>query len=312
MRAPEATRTALARTVMLGDRPPAATLGLALELARANGVGLELARYLPDGPALREAPARGARVRRRIEEASALLGAEGIEHIVFKCERHYRYYASNVVVIVRPADRPRALHALYTAGYRGNVMFKEPDKVMLSLPGDPTSVHLHVGVTWNGVPYFDDDALWRRSTADPLLPGRFRLDGDDELAVNLAHNLFENYEVSLGDALYFRRALGTAPGPTGLDLHARPNGWLGGLGAALEHARSLAEAWASAEQTGLVAPRLVDFPYRLPRATLARAYGERINANLRAGHLRRAAREVYAYPTFYALWWRHDLLGRRV
>jgi hypothetical protein len=312
MKAPEATRTALARTVMLGHWPSDAAPDLALRLARANGVGLEFARHLPDGPIRQEEEARGARFRTRVLEASALLGAARIEHIIFKCDRHYVYYDSNVDVIVRPGDWPHARRALQVAGYRGNVMFKEPDKVMFSRPGDPTSVHLHAGVTWNGVPYFDDDALWRRSVRDPLLPERRRLDGQDELAVNLAHNLFENYEVSLGDALYFRRALAAAPALDDLEIHARCNGWLGGLGAALAHAHSLAEDWATSERTGHVTPRLANFPYRLPRSTLAQAYSERITANVRARHLRRAAREAYAYPTFYALWWRHDLFGRRV
>jgi hypothetical protein len=302
---------ALARAVMLGDPPDDAVQAAALSVARENGLGLELATHLADGPARRGEELRERQFLGAQAEASSLLGGSGVEHILFKVDRLYRYYDSNVDVIVRVRDWPEATALLERQGYVGSVMFKEPDKVMFSRPDDAVSLHLHPGVTWNGVPYFDDDALWSQSEPDPTVARRRRLRFEDELAVNLAHDLFENYEVSLGDALYFRRAFERDVALAELEPLAKGNGWVHGLRAAFGYVRAIADGWAGAEKNEIVPPGLLEFPYRIPRAILARAFGERITAGVRDGRIRRAARELYAYPAFYALARRHDLIGGR-
>ena len=107
-----------------------------------------------------EETARSQAFRRAMQETSSLLAAHHVPHIYIKFRKLYQYYDSNVDVIVARKQWQAAIAALESEGYAGHVMFKEPDKIMFSCRGARVSVHLHPGVTWNGVPYFSEDELW--------------------------------------------------------------------------------------------------------------------------------------------------------
>ncbi len=186
-------------------------------------------------------------------------------------------------------------------------MFKEPDKIMFSRAGSPVSVHLHPGVTWNGVSYFGEDELW--SHACPSAEGAWlEMTGEYDYLINLAHNVFENYEISLGDMLYFRRFLQK----NSLEVHrleavAAANGWRLGFRQMQAQVNALDKAWDEAIRTGAIPASLLTYPYRISGPALARAFCERIARNVGQRNFRPALREAYAYPAFYALKRRHDL-----
>lgn len=303
-------REVVARTVMCAgatQRCPGLPSALEIKIARKNALGLEFIAHYPDATALLEQEQqRSDAFRRVMRETSQLLQDHGFEHICIKFRKLYRYYDSNVDVVVDPRQWRQSVELLQHQGYTPHVMFKEPDKIMFDKP-EAVSVHLHPGVTWNGVPYFDQPSLWRRSTRSADGPW-LELAPEDDVLVNLAHNLFENYEVSLGDALYFKRLMETyAFDPEDLERIAAANGWRYGFQQAYRQMRTLVSAWTHVEPTGALPANLLDYPYQIQMPVLARTFSQRIASNLSGLRLRTALREVYAYPAFYALKRRHDL-----
>jgi hypothetical protein len=298
----------IARAVMFQQRDPAgAPSDRTLKIARKNSLGLELMQYYPEASDLMaQEQERFAAYEQALAETSSLLERYGIPHIYIKFRKHYHYYDSNVDVVVRPSGWQGAIAALEREGYVGNVMFKEPDKIMFSRPDRKVSVHLHPGVTWNGVPYFGEQALWENSRPSADYPAR-EMDDTYDFLINLAHNVFENYEVSLGDVLYFQRHLQACQlDVTEMEQIAAANGWQYGFQKAYAQALALTQAWehASHEQ---IPQSLLAYPYRISAPVLARAYSERIASNLAGRRFGPALREIYAYPSFYALKRRHDL-----
>lgn len=303
-------REVVARTVMCtptGRHCPGQPSPMAIKIARKNALGLEFAAHYPDAAAqLEQEQQRQDAFHRVMHETSRLLLDHGIEHICIKFRKLYRYYDSNVDVVVDPRQWAQSVELIQGQGYTPHVMFKEPDKIMFDKPAS-VSVHLHPGVTWNGVPYFDQQSLWRRSTRSADRPW-LELAPEDDFLVNLAHNLFENYEVSLGDVLYFKRFIEAHTFDLGaLEQIAAANGWRYGFRQAYRQIHTLVRAWTHAQHTGTISAELLRYPYQIQMPVLARTFGQRIASNLGGLRLRTALREVYAYPAFYALKRRHDL-----
>jgi hypothetical protein len=67
------------------------------------------------------------------------------------------------------------------------------------------------------------------------------------------------------------------------------------------------KAWEEAKQSGKIPSRLLAYPYPIAVPVLAGAFSERIASNLSGRRFGAALREVYAYPSFYALKRRHEL-----
>lgn len=308
---PPAPHAVVARAVMLcgpADRLPGEPSAAETKLARKNSLGLEFALRYPEAAGLiADEKARQSAFDLVMAETSEMLANGGIPHIYIKFRKLYQYYDSNVDVVVRGRDWQRAVSMLELAGYRGHVMFKEPDKIMFSRPGSKVSVHLHPGVTWNGVPYFEEGDLWANTF--PSRSGAWlEMNDDYDYLINIAHNVFENYEVSLGDILYFREFLRRgAPDARELERIAAVNGWRQGFRWLDSQVRGLVNAWDAAERTNQVPPALLAYPYRISAPALASAFVERIARNVRWRRIRPALREAYAYPAFYALKLRHDL-----
>jgi putative nucleotidyltransferase-like protein len=279
-----------------------------MTIARKNSVGLEYADHFPTAAAILAVENdRLTGFLDALEETSESFQAAKIPHILIKHRRRYRYYDSNVDVVVSHDDWNRAIELLHSRGYAGNVMFKEPDKIMFDHPAKRISVHLHPGVTWNGVPYISTEFLW--SNAQPQGNGfRRELSDEFEFLVSVGHLLFENYEITLGDLLSFSRDLQTGT----IDIArlsgiARANRWEWGFRQVFEQVTTLVENWNTTTDAAAVPGHLLSFPYQIPPAVLARTYSRRIVSNAHDGHWRRALREIYAYPAFYALKRRHDL-----
>jgi hypothetical protein len=283
-----------------------------MTIARKNGVGFEYASQFPNAASiLAEEQERLTAFLDALEETASALQAEEIPHIWIKHRRSYRFYDSNVDVVVAPGDWNRTVKLLQEQDYTGHVMFKEPDKIMFDHPAKRVSVHLHPGVSWNGVPYISSTWLWSNSQPQG---NEFRREMSDEIEVliGVGHALFENYEISLGDLVSFGRVLQErSVNSKKLASVAAANGWGWGFEQVFAQASSLAEVWTNASDNANVPNHFFDYPYRIPPQVLARAYARRIFSNIRTGRLRNALREVYTYPTFYALKRRHDLPGLR-
>lgn len=301
-------RVALVVFGMLVPNPLESPTQLEMSFARKNSVGFEYADHFPNALAiLADENDRFADFLNALEETSESFQAAKIPHIMIKHRRRYRYYDSNVDVVVSHNDWNRATDLLHSRGYSGNVMFKEPDKMMFDHPDKRTSVHLHPGVTWNGVPYVSTECLWSNSHPQG---NRFRRELSDEFEflVSVGHVLFENYEITLGDLLSFSRDLQTSNmNVARLSGIARASHWEWGFEQVFEQMATLMDHWNITTDVAAVPDDLLGYPYQIPPAVLARTYSRRIVSNARGGYWRRALREVYAYPAFYALKRRHDL-----
>ena len=303
----------VARTVMCGFgseiRSTTQPNDLEMKVARKNSVGLEFITHYPVATEfLKQERERYDAFTGLMQEISALLGSNQIEHMFIKFRKLYQYYDSNIDVIVNNRQWDQTIALLRSEGFSGHVMFKEPDKIMFSKPDLPVSVHLHPGVTWNGVPYFDHQSLWRHSTRSTDGPW-LELDKEYDFLVNLAHNVFENYDVILGDVLYFKRFMESYSfDPFELERIASENGWRYGFQQAYAQIRLLVESWADVGRSGNVPTHLLAYPYRISMIVLVRAFGQRIMNNIAGKRFHTALREVYAYPAFYALKRRHDFL----
>jgi hypothetical protein len=301
----------IARKVMLNEKEPVSSAQPGerdRKIARNNSVGLEWILHYPNAPEL-QLPERERhdRFQTALKETSDLFQKNAIPHIYIKFRKHYHYYDSNVDLLVRSGQWRHAIGVLEEDGYSGHVMFKEPDKIMFSKPDKTVSVHLHPGVTWNGVRYFDEDDLWEKSRPSADYPAREMNESYDFL-INLAHNVFENYELSLGDMLYFQRHLQRySLDFTEMEEVAASNGWRYGYQRLLAQVRGLINAWEEAKQSGKIPSSLLAYPYPIAMPVLAGAFSERIASNVSGRRFRAALREVYAYPSFYALKRRHEL-----
>jgi len=279
-----------------------------IKIARKNHLGLEFISHYPEAATFQtQEREKYNAFQLALQETSALFEMHGIPHIYIKFRKHYLYYDSNVDVIVRKDQWAHTISILKENGYSGHVMFKEPDKIMFSKPGIPVSIHLHPGVTWNGVPYFSSDNLWRNSDPSSNFTAR-EMTFEYDFLINIAHNLFENYDISLGDTLYFKRMLQLhSYDAERLEHVAAENGWLYGFQQVFGLVTELVETWEAAEQSSHIPEKLLIYPYRISKAVLVYAYSQRIAWNIAESRFGPALREIYAYPSFYALKRRHDL-----
>jgi hypothetical protein len=279
-----------------------------MQIARKNHVGLEFISHYPAAVSQQTSEQEKYRAfQSAMEDTSMLLDRHGIAHIYIKFRKQYLYYDSNVDVIVGKEQWAQTCALLKEKGYSGHVMFKEPDKIMFSKPEAPVSIHLHPGVTWNGVQYFSIEELWENSLPSSDFAAREMTPPYDFL-INIAHNLFENYDLSLGDVLYFKRMVerhSIAAGP--LEQAAIQNGWGYGFRQVFGQALRLVKEWEAAEQADQIPRTLLAYPYRITPLVLAQAYWQRFTSNVMRKDFRSALREMYAYPSFYALQRRHDL-----
>jgi len=302
----------VARMVMFGmptEEIPGSPGTQELKIARKNNLGLEFVIHFSGAPELaKQEMQRLEDFQNTMQNMTALFACHHIEHIWIKFRKLYLYYDSNVDVIVPQNQWGVAIQLLQNEGYHGHIMFKEPDKLMFSKSGSKVSIHLHPGVTWNGVPYFSAQELWQNSQLSSLYPGGRELTDQYDFLVNLAHNVFENYEISLGDALYFKRFLRSRNVDYGeLEKIASKNGWRYGFRKIYAQVLTLVKNWEVAERTQSIPENLLAYPYRIPAPILGKAFCERIASNLTEKHYRAALREIYAYPAFYALNRRHAL-----
>jgi thymidylate kinase len=164
----------------------------------------------------------------------------GIPAMLFKSTGvfpSFHYLSSNIDVIVPDGRSVDARRRLVDLGYVELLNVEEPKKCLFRrFPGDGTTFafHLHEVVGW-GVPFVDNEALWRNARPadddpDIVVPGPM-----EALLATLAHWFYEDKELSLGNLIgtaYAVRRL-DRPLTEGAEAAAR-FGWEEGYWAALD------------------------------------------------------------------------------
>jgi len=239
---------------------------------------------------------------RTIRELALQLRDLGVPPIFIKCVREYRYSDANVDVLVPSPQWQAVIGRLCRTHWRrpSRADWLEQqviERFKLKLPAvspDFFAAHLYQAVSWR---YQKDIGLLRLNGQEPnerqlhrwplqrFLPDRswseeewiYHPNEASELVLQAAHGVFENFRLTLGEAVHF------------VLLRDR-------AGPAWDEAAALAGRYGCASALHLVAgesQRLLqhlasldprDFPYPLPRAGLWRCFRERY------GHLRTQGR----------------------
>ncbi|MFJ6350490.1 lipopolysaccharide biosynthesis protein [Streptomyces sp. NPDC092046] len=285
----------------------------ALAVARRNQVEGLLARAYPDRLAAvrAEVDAATGLFRRNLTESTALLRSAGIPTVLIKADLSGDYVYGNFDLVV-PTGRWEQAQEVLAGWYvhRERYWLERSSKVLLE-PATGPSAHLHIAVSWFGVPVVPTDRLFARAVpgfGDGNGNGNGNGDGRsgsgdgdghgdrqddgvgwlvpcpaDRLRIWLAHALFQNLTLDLSELLALRELL-SPPVVAEARREAAREGWSAG------GARALATALAAMERLDRGEP--VPLPVPLPVGTSLRAGAEHSGHLLGAGRVRTAVREA--------------------
>ncbi|HYM83636.1 MAG TPA: hypothetical protein VEY67_05765 [Candidatus Dormibacteraeota bacterium] len=230
------------------------TLGDALTLARRNDV---------DGPFLRAYEERLPVERAEVEEAVAryranlamacgLLRAAGVAPILIKASPADDVTYSNFDLVVGDDGWDDAVRALRPWVVRVERYPLERGTKLLLYPPSGPAVHLHRSVGWFDVPAIPTEPIRARALVldpgGPLVPAPV-----DALRIQLAHAVFQNQSLSLGELLAIRDRLGPATVTEARAL-AAAEGWPLGFDLATRTALAAVERLDALERCPLPAP----------------------------------------------------------
>jgi hypothetical protein len=165
--------------------------------------------------------------------------------------------------------------------------------------------HFHRGVTWNGVPYLGNAELFEsRQRVEHEGLSLEVPSPEHAVMIYAGHALFENYVIPLGELYDVSVFSQEVQNWEAIYALARQNGWEGALKGYICLARGLSKRFGienALPDLGVSRLRSGSLPYRVPWGLETKAFHGRISHNLRARQFRRAFRELYAYPAFFAL-----------
>jgi hypothetical protein len=248
---------------------------------------------------------------RTVAKISTILQREGIFHVILKTRRSYPYSDTNVDVYVKGDDAPSVKAALCGESWRmpsASVIFKqrliEREKIKLpACQSDLVPAHLYMSVSWRyqrEVTFLDESMIERipiRAEAPGLeeefgpltIPVPTR--GADIL-LHCAEIVFENYRITLGEALYLHWLLKVVSEVD--QQRVEGLGIARGAGTAMRCVLDRARAGVPEDPSELA----VDWPRNLTGRELLTSWGDRFRVQLRRGGITRAAEEWVGYTAF--------------
>jgi hypothetical protein len=164
-------------------------------------------------------------------EAVATLAAVGVPAALYKGISYGAWlYAdpgerpmTDVDLIVRAGDHPRAVAALQRLGYwhPGPAIQRSPRHHAITLKRRNASLDLHRSPVQHGRLAIDWDAVWARTSDAPWVPGARRLDPIDEVLFHFAHLARQDLIAPLLAFVDGARLLATLDGPGWTTLLSR-------------------------------------------------------------------------------------------
>ncbi|MGC8827801.1 MAG: nucleotidyltransferase family protein, partial [Anaerolineae bacterium] len=180
-----------------------------------------------------------ARQRAEFELVRQAWAEEGISAVFIKAAGllpSFPHTSDNLDVFIPPAKEDMARRLLRQLGYVELRSIEEPHKYLFKrfrFGEEVCAVHLHLRLEWS-VSFLHEERVWERRRPAPDDAGLFIPSLEDALLITLAHALYENKCLKLGDVLRVSAFLGQEP----LDWEyiwgtARSKGWEAGLAFAL-------------------------------------------------------------------------------
>lgn len=241
----------------------------------------------------------------------------GIEPVFIKCFRTYRYSDANIDVLVPRSQLRSVARHLYGSAWRAPEPWDQFEQLLierakLKLPSAEAGLltaHLYGGVSWR---YQSDIGLLRRDgeRPDPAHLRRVGLarygegvdpakevwipDGAAELVLQAAHVAFENYRITVGEALNFQLLKLRDPDAWADAVELAPRY---GCVRALEMMDRESD-WIC-DHLGDLDPR--DYPRTLEAPSVLRPVAERTRTLLRGGRYLSALNELGTSVAVYSL-----------
>lgn len=180
-----------------------------------------------------------ARQRAEFELVRQAWAEEGIAPMFIKAAGllpSFPHTSDNLDVFIPPTKEDMARRLLRRLGYVELRNIEEPHKYLFKrfrFGEEVCAVHLHLRLEWS-VSFLHEEQVWERRRPAPDDAGFFVPSPEDALLITLAHALYENKCLKLGDVLRVNACLRQGP----LDWEyiwgtARSKGWEAGLAFAL-------------------------------------------------------------------------------
>lgn len=184
--------------------------------------------------ALAQAKEAFTHYRQEFADISTALDGAGIPHILMKSAGAFPYESDNFDILIPHGRRDGVDKALSPLGFVPQLHYREDWKFIYKRfqQGTLRSIaHLHEEVSWGVEPFLDATGLWERAEPSPD-DAAFRVPAPrDSVLITMAHGVYENDCIKLGDLLKVHRALQRAGGEldwAGMEAVARGRGWLEG------------------------------------------------------------------------------------
>lgn len=209
-----------------------------IPLLSLTTAGLELVPDFRDSRELAQA-LEGARrdfthYRREFAEISAALDGQGVPQILMKSAGPFPYESDNFDILIPHGRRREVDRALRPLGFVPQRHYRENWKFIYKRFRDGrllSIAHLHEEVSWGVEPFLDREGLWERAQPSPEDPAFLVPAPEDSFLITMAHGVYENDRIKLGDLLKVQSAFRRAGGKldwAAMEQTARKLGWLDG------------------------------------------------------------------------------------
>ncbi|MFH2139023.1 MAG: nucleotidyltransferase family protein [Candidatus Omnitrophota bacterium] len=130
---------------------------------------------------------------------------KGIEFITIKSFLQFPFVDSDIDILV--LDYHKSKKVLKDAGFRLKYNLsnlREPDKCVMQDGNLRVVCHLHENLSWNGIVTINKDEVLKRSRTISINGRDVKIpSSEDEVLINAAHAIFENYHIKLSEVIAF-------------------------------------------------------------------------------------------------------------
>lgn len=128
--------------------------------------------------------------------------AEKIPFIFIKSPGYFPLFSDNLDIIINPKNSIKAKKILEKNNYFELFKWSEPFKAYYRKyenTSEILSIHLHEKVAWDGNIFLDHDFCFNDAQEMNSLPGYYMPGVENSIIITLAHSLYENKYILLGD-----------------------------------------------------------------------------------------------------------------
>jgi len=245
---------------------------------------------------------------------SRALKEENLRFFFMKTFRAYPYTDHDMDLVIVDKDKsPEYIRVINKAGYelhKNRSSLREPGKMFYIRAGSEWTgplpkLHLHYGVSWNGIRFFDASDIWLRLKPADVRAEKISLpSGEDEILILAAHAVYENGYLTLGELLHIKNILDRAET---LDTEymlktSKSYNWNSAFKLYLAYAnacyKDLTGEYLLNKDLGArlgipsLSVKIDTFPYFLPPLSLLAAYGDRLLRDICILRLRWIPRQI--------------------